>query len=401
MCSTKSGFQERSAQVRQTRRTSMCGSRCLPATVAILGFLLAGCGRDDVVEVAVVHQPIFYGTLDETPPHAAAVALAIGPTPQVFCSGTLVAPGVVVTAAHCLKAVQPFTNIVVFFGTDVESGGEVRLVSGGMMHPNFGDWGLDNDIGVLRLRTTAPLDVLPIPRLPEDLSLSQEDQGSEIDLCGFGFTEYSGAGVKHHVAAILAEVCDIQQGCDMGGAGLNLNTFGYWMDPGGACEGDSGGPVFMMRGATEYLVGVHSYGDGCSTFGANTTVDRYAGWIDGFIAQGASENCCSGEDEDGDGATDCDDPDCVRYPSCLGENACQEATTLSCGEQTEGDTSGGPHNFLSYSCLAGYRCLGPERAYRLVIPEGVEVETSLTHGEGTRLDLFLVGGTLDSCEPGE
>ena len=29
------------------------------------------------------------------------------------------------------------------------------------------------------------------------------------------------------------------------------------------------------------------------------------------------EYCASGEDEDGDGLTDCDDPDCARFAACL------------------------------------------------------------------------------------
>ena len=51
-------------------------------------------------------RPIYYGNPDTAPSHSAVVALTQGPGTGYFCSGTLIADDVVLTAAHCLEGVK-------------------------------------------------------------------------------------------------------------------------------------------------------------------------------------------------------------------------------------------------------------------------------------------------------
>ena len=66
-----------------------------------------------------VDRPIYYGTPDSNP---AVVAITNGPGMGFFCSGTLITPNVVLTAAHCLEGTNTST-IQIMFGDSVGSGG--------------------------------------------------------------------------------------------------------------------------------------------------------------------------------------------------------------------------------------------------------------------------------------
>jgi len=91
--------------------------------------------------------------------------------------------------------------------------------------------------------------------------------------------------------------------------------------------------VFVLDGDEE------CDGSACLAYGASTVhwtanvgqdylivVDGYAGAQDNFSLEllcpsgGSGENCFNGIDDDGDGLSDCNDPDCSSDPSCVDEN---------------------------------------------------------------------------------
>jgi len=343
-----------------------------------------------------VDRPIYYGTPDN---NSAVVAITNGPGTGFFCSGTLITPNVVLTAAHCLEGMNTST-IQIMFGDSVGSGTYVQTTEA-IMHPAYDSYSITNDIALIRLDGSAPANVAPIPALPPGLALAVADEGSTIDISGFGQTETSSSGDKLHVSVTLTKVCPGPNGCSFGSGWAVPGSIGYPRTPGGTCYGDSGGPAFLARAGQQYVVGVTSYGDqGCTVWGVSTKVDAFATFINGFIGSVIPEDCGAPGDEDGDGLADCADPECALHPDCLGPDACEQALPLGCGAQVNATTVGAESQFVDYSCLSDSTENGPELAYELTAPAGATVTASLTIGGNGDLDLFLVptdGGA--SCSP--
>ncbi len=360
-------------------------------------WMLTACGVTQNPTSGQLDRPIYYGTPDTNP---AVVAITNGPGTGFFCSGTLITPNVVLTAAHCLEGMNTST-IQIMFGNAVGSGTYVQT-SEALMHPDYDTYNITNDIALIRLAGSAPANVIPIPALPPGLALTTADEGSSIEISGFGQTETQSSGDKLHVNVNLSKVCPGPGGCSFGSGWAEPKTIGYPRTPGGTCYGDSGGPAFFARNGQQYVVGVTSYGDqGCTVWGVSTKVDDFSTFISGFTGGVVPEDCTSPGDEDGDGLADCADPDCALHPDCLGPDACVQAQALGCGAQASSTTAGGPSQFAAYSCMTGSTEDGPERAYELTVPVGTTVTASLTMGGSGDLDLFLVptdGGV--SCNPG-
>jgi MYXO-CTERM domain-containing protein len=291
------------------------------------------------------------------PGHPATVALTVNGQP--FCSGTLVTKTVVVTASHCIFpgiGVDPPTAIEVFFGADVSQGGTLIPVVEGKYNPVW-DINLpnaDEDVAVLRLASPAPVDPIPMGKVPP--------VGSVVTLVGFGITSAngSGAGVKRVATASV----DALQG----------KTFTMPLNPSGTCNGDSGGTALFDDGSGVKLVGIHTRSD-CQSVMLDERVDVHVqSFIQPFIDAGATcgpdggcakgcsvpdPDCPCAKDgfcaaacpdltkdpdcdprcvADGTCATDCPtpDPDC---PTCVADGTCDPACTSD--PDCAGGTGGG------------------------------------------------------------
>lgn len=203
--------------------------------------------------------------IDPGDPHVVAVQfrhLTCGPGATPDCTGTLVAPRVVVTAAHCVDNSPP-EGFQVFVGTDVDAAGEVVYVTDLEPHPLYDPVSLENDLAVLVL--AAPL---PHPPAPLLASLDDAAVGRLARVVGFGADSSTGVpGVKRTGAATITAVADA--------------SFDIAPGPSMSCHGDSGGPVFLDVDGVEYLAGVTSSGDpACVSHGTNVRVDVHR---DGFL----------------------------------------------------------------------------------------------------------------------
>jgi secreted trypsin-like serine protease len=291
------------------------------------------------------------------------------------CSGTLIAPDVVLTAAHCMvdqKGWKVTTtspgDVRVFLG-DSAPATETLPVSETWVHPNYDPRELVNDIALVRLSNSTNL--TPIPALPAALGLTQADVDAALpmDHVGYGYsdlakTEY---GEKlHNVLPLGALGCTIE-GCP---AGVPADTqFSYsQLDADvveGPCNGDSGGPQFIVRDGVTYVAGITSWGDAqCDLYGVSTTVDAYEAEIEAFIADApppgpdcsADGECNEACDDDPDcaeppPADDCGDGICGAGESCDGRNG-----TSSCSADCDGVTKGKPTNRY---CWVEGTCEGP------------------------------------------
>ena len=176
---------------------------------------------------------------------------------HAMCTGTLIAPRVVLTAAHCVH-VDP----VVFFGSSLSEGGTSIDVAEARTHPGFQPDTLAHDVGLLLLVEPAPIGATPWPLAVE---LDAGAVGAEVRLVGFGHSAATG-DVEHFKRQGTARIESYDERI------LRLAP-----SPSQTCHGDSGGPAFLSRDLVEYVVGITSYGDpACASFGVDVRVDRYA-----------------------------------------------------------------------------------------------------------------------------
>lgn len=94
-----------------------------------------------------------------------------------------------------------------------------------------------------------------------------------------------------------------------------------------------------------------------------------------------SETLCSdGLDDDGDGATDCDDDDCAETVECL-QTCTPTGDVLSCGDNQSGDTSGQSTLTTDYVCgdpPTNLALAGQELAYTFESDQAGEVTINLS-----------------------
>jgi hypothetical protein len=297
-------------------------TRPWPARAALLATAaaaaLVGCGpasgpddplwSDEAQPTGEASTPIVNGTTDNGDP--AVVALTVWGSQ--FCTGTLIAPTVVITAAHCLppnlaaEGITAYTQIEVFFGTDVNGVGDTRSVVAGWTNPAWNDQAMEDDFGMVRLSSAAP--TAPIP-----LNTNAPVLGESVRIIGFGITSeaaQSSNGLKREGTTVID--------------GVFQGVFTMSQSPANVCSGDSGGTALVVRGGGEVLAGVHSRSD-CLTQGIDTRVDWYLDDINAFIGNIPAANCSA----DGQCATGCPapDPDCPCADDTFCTAACPDLTT--------------------------------------------------------------------------
>lgn len=201
---------------------------------------------------------------------------AVGSEAGYFCTGTLIAPNVVVTAGHCTGVTRVFVG-----GTDVTQPdtGEAIAVRDNVEHDQA-------DLRVLVLEQDATVQ----PRHVASESEITIQPGDPVRLAGFGTIDLGGRvgyGIKREVDVPLTSVdCGAagdtaQYGC-RSGTEVVAGHRGLARD---SCRGDSGGPLYILLGDGTYaLLGATSRGiagapNVCGDGGIYVRVDRFLDWI--------------------------------------------------------------------------------------------------------------------------
>src|SRR5262249_14388264 len=129
------------------------------------------------------------------------------------------------------------------------------------------------DLTLVQLAEDAP--VQPAPLLRETMDNSSEFVGPPVTFVGYGVTNgntQTGFGLRRVATFPIQVVGPAQIG---GSSGAIDDTEFYYSLPGrNTCNGDSGGPAFLVRGGVERHMGTTSTGDlSCSEDGVDARTD--------------------------------------------------------------------------------------------------------------------------------
>lgn len=209
--------------------------------------------------------------------------VAVGSATRWGCSGTLIAPTVVISAGHCASVATR-----VYFGSNVKKKGKIVRVAQAVRHPDYNG---TKHHDVLLLLLEKPATAAP-RKLAATSAISKAKDGRAV---GFGHIDPSGSfgyGTKRQVdVPIASPSCSgkVNGKPDVGAYGCDRNlefVAGKPLLDRDSCSGDSGGPFYIKGSGSSWLLAgatsrstkgaVRTCGDG----GIYVRVDQYREWIE-------------------------------------------------------------------------------------------------------------------------
>jgi len=213
--------------------------------------------------------------------------VAVGTPTSWLCSGTLIGPNTVVTAGHCFEKAKARGELLtrVFFGHDMNDATTGRTVSVTKrlpIHPGYVTEGEHNDIGVLLIE---PVKTVPAAGIARG---SEVDSSKWVREVGFGKVTLNGpySGKRQ-----LLEVPIASRDCSFPApqvyvcnTSLELVAKPATTQPAGVCHGDSGGPAYVLSGASWRVAGITSRPAKnvdlpCGGAAIFIRLDRYERWL--------------------------------------------------------------------------------------------------------------------------
>jgi len=185
--------------------------------------------------------------------------------PRAFCTATMISANWLLTARHCTRP----GSLVFKLGPDRSAPLAEAEIEEVLRHPRF-------DLSLARIEASgggeAWADVAPVSVRAEPLG--HEHIGLTAQLAGLGRTESGGAGVLGFVSEPIVAVEP---------NAIVVDGMGHT----GACDGDSGGPLFLQSDDERVrLAGVLSIGEAnCAGKDLYVRVDAVRDWIQANVGE--------------------------------------------------------------------------------------------------------------------
>ncbi len=212
------------------------------------------------------------GTVDNDDPSVVALVEKGKPV----CTGTVVAPLAVLTAAHCVTDVSPDQVLLRVAGLP----DFVLPVTNAVVDPDYDPLRRTADLAFVQLGTVAPTP--PVPVIATQLA---SPVGRRVRLVGFGVdASFSPSSMKRRQGA--AEI-----------VGATNDSLQLDAAETRTCFGDSGGPALAMVDGAEEVVGVASHGNvRCDGVSVETRLDTHlADFVEPYLLSHAGDKATSGD----------------------------------------------------------------------------------------------------------
>lgn len=192
------------------------------------------------------------------------------PHDRQFCGGSLLEPGIVMTAAHCVEGTKP-KEIETVVGRTVLSNknqGELRNVAEIVVHPRYAKGEGAYDLALLMLEE--PVEGVAPVNLPTAGTDALIRPGAKATVIGWGNTNTEVTNYPDRLRAVdvpIVSHIECKASYPQYDSKVNMCAGVEGKD---SCQGDSGGPIFRKLQGRKgvFQVGITSYGDGCAAQGA-------------------------------------------------------------------------------------------------------------------------------------
>jgi secreted trypsin-like serine protease len=233
--------------------------------------LALGACSDAPTNTTETQRPDFItnGELDgNAHPGVVLVVMDVAGRPAFRCSGTLLAPTVVLTAGHCAGEPGEFSGVRIFTESDVENGNNDFPFASGpnsveaatwTAHPQFTSSAFFlHDVGVIVLTKAVKLRAGQYGTLPtvNQLDALQPSSSTVFTAVGYGLQRINPVFVEDELIRMFAKPHLIQ--INTGFTGDFSLLLSNNASTGGTCFGDSGGPNYL--GKSNVIAGVTSFG---------------------------------------------------------------------------------------------------------------------------------------------
>jgi trypsin len=301
-----------------------------------------------------------------------------------FCGGSLIAPNVVLSAAHCQGGRYQAT--VGRHGMNDNDGESINVMME-IPHPDYDEDTTDNDFMLLFLANNVTVDVKMV-NINSDANVPALEQA--VTVVGWGDTDITDGTEmpiflqEVEVNAISNDDCNASDGPygTYGEAGGITDNMLCAREEGGgedSCQGDSGGPLVIKgadpNGADDVQIGVVSWGYGCAMAeypGVYARVSSRYEWIRKTV-------CLNSQSDHG---FNCDDIDETDLPEAAAVDNNDESTSTADSDVSTGNWDNVLREDFTYGYGSAFDHMGNDARHYAGTVEGKQGVVLIGGGNG-------------------